>query len=89
MRVELVYALPDEQALLRVDLRPGATLREAIMQSGILRRYPQLDLETFKAGIFGRLVPLEQVLEMGDRVEIYRPLLADPKVARRARAKKR
>ena len=89
MQVELVCALPVEQILLRLELSPGATLREAITLSGILERYPQLEIATLKAGIFGRLVPLEHPLEAGDRVEIYRPLTADPKAARRARARKR
>lgn len=89
LRVELVYALPQEQTLLRLELAPGTTLREAITQCGILGRYPQLDPATLKAGIFGRVVALEQPLATGDRVEIYRPLQADPKAARRARARKR
>lgn len=88
LAVELAYALPQEQVLLRLQLLPGASLRDAIAQSGLLDRYPQLDPATLKAGIFGQLVTLDQPLESGDRVEIYRPLQVDPKVARRARVKK-
>lgn len=89
MPVELVYALPSEQVLLRLNLRAGATVRDAILDSGVLGRYPELELATLKAGIFGRVVTLDHALAHHDRVEIYRPLTADPKAARRARARKR
>jgi hypothetical protein len=86
IRVEVAYALRDQQALLEVHLKPGATVREAIDASGILRRFPQIDLERDKVGVFGKLKPLDAPLRPGDRVEIYRPLLADPKEVRRLRA---
>ena len=62
------------------------TVREAIERSGILKRFPEIDLEINKVGIFGRLVTLEQALDTGDRVEIYLPLIADPKAQRKKRA---
>jgi hypothetical protein len=86
IRVEVVYALPDQQALLEVHVEPGATLRDAIEASGILKRFPQIDLDRDKVGVFGKLKPLDAPLRAGDRVEVYRPLLADPKEVRRLRA---
>jgi len=84
--VEVAYAREDEQALLALEADGGLTVREAIERSGIRRRFPEIDLAKNKVGIFGKLVKLDQVLESGDRVEIYRPLIADPKEARKKRA---
>ena len=84
--VEVAYAKPDEQLVLRLDVAPGTTLRQAIEQSGILDRQPEIDLANLKVGIFGKLKKPDQVLCAGDRVEIYRPLIADPKQVRRERA---
>lgn len=84
--IEVVYALPDEQCCLNLTLPKGSTLRQAIEASGILDRYPQIDLAVNKVGMFGRLRRLQDRLRDGDRVEIYRPLIADPKEARRRRA---
>jgi len=86
MRVEVIYALANSHDLAVVELAPGGTVGEAIRASGIADRHPEIDLKRSGAGIFGRLVPLEQPLADGDRVEIYRPLLADPKDLRRRRA---
>lgn len=86
IQVEVAYARPDEQVLLPVRVARGATVRQAIEASGILKRFPEIDLARNKVGIFGRLTSLEQVLRDGDRVEIYRPLVADPKEVRRRRA---
>jgi len=86
MRVEVAFALPNEQAIIPLEVRRGATLEEAIHQSGILQRFPMIDLRKNKVGIFGKLSKLDAVLNPGDRVEIYRPLIADPKEARRRRA---
>jgi uncharacterized protein len=69
-----------------VDIPVGATLREAIERSGILREFPQIDLTRHKVGVFGRLRGLDEAVADGDRVEIYRPLPADPKDMRRRRA---
>ena len=81
--VEVAYALPDRQALLPLLVPKGATVREAIEHSGILELFPEIDLGENRVGIFGRLCTADRVLEAGDRVEIYRPLLADPKEVRR------
>jgi len=85
-RVEVAYARQDEQRILSVAAGKGLTVREAIEQSGILRRFPEIDLTVNRVGVFGKLAQLDQVLEPGDRVEIYRPLIADPKAMRKQRA---
>jgi len=87
LRIELVYALAQTQTVLRLVLAPGATVRDAVERSGILRPLPPA--AAFSYGIFGRRVSADQRLTDGDRIEIYRPLLADPRSARRARAKPR
>lgn len=84
--VELVYALPAEQMLLKSEVPKGATIAEAIKLSGILDKFPEIDLEKGKFGIFGKLSKLDTVLREKDRIEIYRPLIADPKEVRRKRA---
>ena len=86
--VEVVYALPDKQRLLRLNLPAGTNMREAVLRSGIQQHFPGLDVQQAPLGIFGKAVakPEERVLEEGERVEIYRPLLADPKEIRRQRA---
>lgn len=81
--VEVAYARPEQQWLESVTLPVGATAFEAIQQSGLLTQCPEIDLAQNRIGIFGREVALEQVLQAGERVEIYRPLLADPKEVRR------
>ncbi len=89
LRVDVVYAKPGTQAVVELQLPPGVTVMEAIRRSGLLERFPEMDLEKHGVGIFGEGVGLNDPLRDGDRVEIYRPLLADPKVARRARAEKK
>ncbi len=84
--VEVAYAKPDEQVILKVELPLGSSLRQAVEQSGILERFTQIDPQTMKAGVFGKLKKLDHILQAGDRVEIYRPLIADPKVVRKQRA---
>lgn len=86
MRVDVAYARPDEQAVERVALPPKATVLDAITASGLLERFPEIDLATAAVGIFGTAARLGDPVEEGDRVEIYRPLIADPKGARRERA---
>ena len=86
MKVEVAYALPEKQAILEVEVAAGATVLEAAQQSGITEKFSGIDLENAKFGIFGNLVSSKQVLRAGDRVEIYRPLIADPKEVRKARA---
>ncbi|WP_137888360.1 RnfH family protein [Pseudomonas sp. 2FE] len=90
IRVEVVYALADQQKLLRLNLPYGTTLRQAAEQSGMAMHFPELDLASCPLGIFGKAVakPDERVLEEGERVEIYRPLIADPKEVRKQRAAK-
>ncbi len=84
--IEVVYALPHEQVLLKLQLPEGATVSQAISASGILERHPEIDIARNKLGIFGKLTKAEAVLRDRDRVEIYRPLIADPKEIRRKRA---
>lgn len=87
LRVEIVYALAQAQTVLRLVVAPGATVKDAVERSGILRHVPPA--AAFSYGIFGRRVSADQRLSDGDRIEIYRPLQGDPRVARRARAKSR
>ncbi len=85
--VEVAYAGEKEQALLEVQGHPGITVGEAIERSGILGRFPEIQLGKLnKVGVFGKLAKLDAPLNPGDRVEIYRPLIADPKAQRRKRA---
>ena len=86
LRVEIVYALRDRQVLLAFEVEGGTTARQAVERSGILQRFPEIDLARAGMGIFGRVVSPDTPLRDGDRVEIYRPLVADPKQARHARA---
>jgi len=82
---EVCYAKPDTQTLLSVTLPPGATVLQAIQASGILSRHPEIDLTQQKVGLYGRVSTLDAPVNMHDRVEIYRPLQADPKIARQQR----
>jgi putative ubiquitin-RnfH superfamily antitoxin RatB of RatAB toxin-antitoxin module len=86
--VEVAYALPEKQYLQRVKLDEGATVEEAIRASGLLELRSDIDLSKNKVGIYSRPVKLADVVSDGDRVEIYRPLIADPKELRRQRAEK-
>jgi putative ubiquitin-RnfH superfamily antitoxin RatB of RatAB toxin-antitoxin module len=86
VRIEVAYALSERQQLIALDAAEGISIAEAIRQSGVLDAFPEIDLAQNKVGIFGRLATLETVLREGDRVEIYRPLIADPKEARKQRA---
>jgi uncharacterized protein len=86
LRVEVAYAREHAQALLPVQGAPGLTIREAIERSGVLERFPEIDLAANKVGVFGKVAKLDMALADGDRVEIYPPLIADPKQARKTRA---
>jgi len=86
MHVEVVYALPDQQPLLHVQLTEGSTVEDAIRASGVLDAHPEIDLSRNKVGVFSKLVKLDEPVRDKDRVEIYRPLIADPKEVRRKRA---
>ena len=87
--VEVAYAKPDHQMIIPLQVKPGTTLIEAIKLSGILEQFPEIDLETNKFGIFSKASEADTVLREKDRVEIYRPLIADPKESRRRRAEKK
>jgi putative ubiquitin-RnfH superfamily antitoxin RatB of RatAB toxin-antitoxin module len=88
--IEVVYALPGSQTLLKLNVAAGTTVGQALAMSGILAIHPGIDLALQRVGIFGRLVEHGHLLASGDRIEIYRPLIADPKAGRHARvAKKR
>ncbi len=86
IRVEVAYAKSDIQVILPVDLPAGGTARQAVEMSGILGRFPEIDLDKTRMGVFGKAVKPDQVLREKDRVELYRPLIADPKEVRRQRA---
>jgi uncharacterized protein len=85
--VEVAYALPGEQVIIPVSLEEGATIRQAIEISGITGRFPEIDLDQQAVGVFSKLSKQDTVLRDRDRVEIYRPLIADPKEVRKQRAK--
>lgn len=86
--VEVAYARPDVQVIIPVQVRHGATLEDAIRQSGILETFAEIDLAVNKVSIFGKLGKLTGTLCSGDRVEINRPLIADPKQVRKQRAQR-
>ena len=87
--VEVAYALPQKQYLQRVTLDEGATVEQAIQASGLLTLRDDIDLTKNKVGIYSRPVKLDDVVHDGDRVEIYRPLIADPKELRLQRAQQK
>lgn len=88
--VEVAYALADKQKLIRLTVPAGTTVRQAALRSGMDAHFPEVDLANAPLGVFGKAVakPDERVLEEGERVEIYRPLIADPKEVRKQRAAK-
>ncbi|MDR2092256.1 MAG: RnfH family protein [Azoarcus sp.] len=83
MQIGIAYSEPNQQIWMTLDVPESTTLREAIERSGILRQFPHIDLETQKTGIFGKLAKPDAVLKPGDRVEIYRPIIADPETVPR------
>lgn len=86
INIEVVYALPDQQTLLKKAVPVGTTVMDGVLACGLLEKFPDLDLAAHKLGIFGKLSKSDAVLRDKDRIEIYRPLLADPKEVRRRRA---
>ena len=86
IHIEVVFALPHAQMLVPLELEEGATVETAIRQSGILEKFPEIDLASTKVGIWSKASELGATLREKDRVEIYRPLIADPKEVRRKRA---
>jgi putative ubiquitin-RnfH superfamily antitoxin RatB of RatAB toxin-antitoxin module len=85
--IEVAYALPHEQCILTLQIKEGSTIEFAINQSGILKQFPEIDLTKQKVGVFSKSRKLTDTVFANDRIEIYRPLLIDPKEARRRRAK--
>lgn len=83
MKIGIAYALPHRQVWFDIELPDGATIQDAINRSGIIRQFPEIDLEKNKVGIFGKVAKLDAVLNDGDRVEIYRPIICDPKTVPR------
>lgn len=86
IKVEVIYALADHQTIVHVQLDLRSTVRQAIDASGILHAHPEIDLEHTTVGIWSKSASLDDSLLDGDRVEIYRPLIADPKIVRRRKA---
>lgn len=85
LNIEIVYGLPDKQVLKTMQVAEGTTIRQAALQSGLENEFPDLDLHSAKLGIFGKVAKDDTILRDKDRIEIYRPLLIDPKEARRQR----
>ncbi|SEH26072.1 RnfH family protein [Magnetospirillum fulvum] len=83
MKVGVVYATPARQSWLTIDVPDGSTVKDAIEKSGILRQFPEIDLDAQKVGIYGKATTLDAVVEDGARIEIYRQITADPKTVRR------
>lgn len=86
IKVEVAYARPDVQVIIPIEVVAGATLEDAIHASAIIERFPEISLAVNRVAVFGKLGKLDQTLRAGDRVEILRPLIADPKQARKKRA---
>ena len=85
MKIEVAYALRHKQTLLNIEVDDNASVEDAIQQSNILKKYPEINLKKNKVGIFGRITALDVKLREKDRVDIYRPLIADPKEVRKQR----
>jgi len=83
LHIEVAYAATDDQLLLRIEIAPESTVEHAIRYSGMLDRFPEIDLTRNKVGVFGKVCRLDRVLEESDRIEIYRGLVADPKSAKK------
>lgn len=88
LRIRVIYALPDHQAIVDLQLPPGTSLTEAVTRSGLLQKFPEAATRPLNCAIFGRAVPLSYELRDGDRIEILRPLLIDPKQSRREAAQR-
>ncbi|UCD68328.1 MAG: RnfH family protein [Betaproteobacteria bacterium] len=87
LRIEVVYALPDRQTVLACDVAEGMTVGQSVISSGILEQHPEIDLENADFGLWNERVAQDCLVRDGDRVEIYRPLIADPKQIRRKQAR--
>ena len=84
--IEVAYATPAKQLILECRVEAGTSARDAVAISGINQHFPEIDLEHCELGVFGKVIPADYELQDGDRIEIYRPLIADPKEIRRQRA---
>ncbi len=84
--VEVAYAKPEVQVILTVEAEEGMSIRQVIERSGVLEQFPEIDLDKGKVGIFSKLSKLDATVRARDRIEIYRPLIADPKAVRKQRA---
>lgn len=83
MKISVAYANPQRQIWLKLDVDEGSTVQQAIEQSGLLKQCPEIDLDQSKVGLFGKLTKLDAVLEEGVRIEVYRPITADPETVER------
>ena len=88
INIEVVFALPTTATCLSLEVQPGCTAEQAVIQSGIIEKCPEIDVNALTLGVWNRTVKANYELKDGDRIEIYRPLIADPKDARRKRAEK-
>ena len=88
INIEIVFALPTKATTLNIEVFQGTTAEQAVIQSGIIKKCPEIDATALTLGVWNRTVKLNHELKDGDRVEIYRPVIADPKDARRKRAEK-
>ena len=86
IHIQICYARPDKQILLEQTVADGTTIQQAIQSSGIIQQAPEIDVSVWRVGIYGKLKTLDTILHEHDRIEIYRPLIADPKDSRRKRA---
>lgn len=85
-KIEVIYATLEQQEIIELAVKADTTIEQAIRNSGVLTKHPEIDLESYDVGIFSQLKPLDYVVRSGDRIEIYRPLIADPKAKRREKA---
>jgi hypothetical protein len=88
LHIEVVYGVPEKQKILAITVPKKTTIKQAIIESGIMTLFDDIDLTKNKVGIWNKVAKLDDILEDGDRIEIYRPLLADPKEVRKRRAEK-
>ena len=88
IKIEVAFATSELQKIIQLEVENKITAQEAVLRSEIIKFFPEIDLDNLDLGIFSRPCSLDEILEEGDRVEIYRPLKADPKIVRRERAKK-
>lgn len=88
LTIEVAYALPTKQQIVTVDVAVGTSALDAVKQSTITKVFPDIDVKNMKMGVFGKSIKANYELKAGDRIEIYRPLISDPKATRKARADK-